>query len=122
MSDYCTVAQVRYRNAVFSEANIPTAAIDQFIDEAQLEINTALGLDEDISGANIARYNVTSVATALCAFKCVQYNTSTFADAADAALAMDAYWADYHAGLDRLKKRLGEAVSPTFRPKTQEND
>lgn len=122
MADYTATADVRLQNALFTVGNISDAVVTSFIANAQRDINSALGIETDLTAAQITASNVKTVANYHCAIDCCSYNPTLFQNVSFYAMQLDAYYAAYKSALKLLVSYLGSARAPdsTYAPKSGE--
>lgn len=121
IADYVTVANIRLMAKLFTVGNIGDDAVNLYIDQANQEINSELGLSEDLTTAEVAKCNVGGVAANLVAFKCCNHDGTLYTNVSLQAMAANIFWAAYQNSLEVLKKQRGRAYNPTFSPKSNED-
>jgi hypothetical protein len=109
---YTTEASVRYMHYLFDSTNIPSAVVAQFISEAELEINTTLGLTTSMSTTDAAACNVSAAANLLCAIKCAMYDSSVFSTLEEQKETIKNFRDEYKNAMKTLKNYKGFAKPP----------
>lgn len=121
MVSYASVADVRLMHVNFTSDNIHNDNITQFIENAEKNINSMLGITTDLTSAEIAKYNVEETALLYAAIDCCNYDPSTlFANTSEFAMQLDAFYAKLELAKQTLIKMKGTAVAPAalFRPQS----
>lgn len=113
MADYTDRASIRLMNKVFTLANIGNDELDQYIADAQLRINAALGIDTDLAAATVAKCNAKETANNYAAFCCVKYDPTLFTNLSEQALLADQFWASFQDGLRTLMNSQGAKYEPS---------